>query len=55
MGSGIVNELVVLGIIYRSSNFADTVDEWSYNIQPWVWEYLHQHPELVSISEEEIN
>jgi hypothetical protein len=28
-------------------------DEWSYNIQPWAWEYLHKHPELVTISDEE--
>jgi hypothetical protein len=55
MGSGIVNELDLSGIIYRSSIVADAVDSWSYNIQPWAWEYLNQHPELVSISEEEID
>lgn len=49
--SGIVKELEISGVIYRSSNVGD-ITHWSYNIQPWAWEYLNKHPYLVSISKE---
>ena len=37
--NGIVKELEVFGIIYRSSNLGE-IDNWAFNIQPWVWIYI---------------
>ncbi|MGG3159779.1 superinfection exclusion B family protein [Priestia megaterium] len=47
MNNGNVNELARLGIIYRSSNMSQGMEYFSYNIQPWAWEFLNKHPHLV--------
>jgi hypothetical protein len=49
--SGVVNELEEVFIIYRSSNIGH-LSEWSYNIQPWAWDYLNKNLELLFSSEE---
>jgi hypothetical protein len=46
MRSGVVSGLEWDMILIRSSNIGD-LEEWSYNIQPWVWDYLHKHPDLL--------
>lgn len=43
---------VVLGletekIIYRASSLSSYYTNFPYNIQPWAWEYLNQHPDLL--------
>jgi hypothetical protein len=63
--SGIVNGLMLKGIIYRAteratSGFADQnyygrVYGCDHNMQPWAWEYLIEHPHLLSIQEENAN
>jgi hypothetical protein len=53
MGSGVVNGLEIKKVIFRASNIGD-LDEWAYNIQPWAWEYLNDHPELFTLNEKEI-
>jgi len=50
--SGVVNELEEVFIIYRSSNIGH-LSGWSYNIQPWAWDYLNKHLELLFSNEEE--
>jgi len=45
--SGIVNELERYKIIYRSSDSV-YAGEVSYNIQPWAWDYLNKHKELLN-------
>lgn len=45
--SGVVTELVYYNIIYRSSSIIDMNFELAYNIQPWAWDYLNKHPELL--------
>ena len=52
--SGVVNELEISKIIYRSSNVGN-LDCWSYNIQPWAWEYLNKNSHFVKLSEEDVN
>lgn len=47
MDSGLAAALVNAKIIYRASNFGDLIDGIDYNIQPWAWDYLHEHPELL--------
>jgi hypothetical protein len=49
--SGVVNELEEVFIIYRSSNIGN-LRGWSYNIQPWAWDYLNKHLELLFSNEE---
>jgi len=46
MGSGVVSGLEWDMILIRSSNIGD-LEGWAYNIQPWVWDYLHEHPDLL--------
>lgn len=49
MEDGVVNGLVQAHIIYRSSNLGDSVKHtWPYNVQPWVWDYLYKHPEILA-------
>lgn len=51
MQSGVVNGMANDFIIYRSSNIGQ-LQEWSYNIQPWAWDYLNERPELLFSKEE---
>lgn len=44
---GTVRELEYYKIIYRASNVGRALEGFSYNIQPWAWDYLHKHPELL--------
>ena len=46
---GVVRGLEAEKIIYRASEVG-SLDEWAYNIQPWAWNYLNAHPELLSSS-----
>jgi len=45
--SGITNGLVAKGIIYRAANIGRLGYGFAYNIQPWAWDYLNDHPELL--------
>ncbi len=45
--NGVVNELIYYKILYRSSNIINMDFKISYNIQPWAWDYLNKHPELL--------
>ena len=49
--SGIVNGLVRESIISRASTLSNPMAghfAFSYNIQPWVWDYLNEHRDLLS-------
>jgi len=49
--SGTHKGLVASGVLYTSSDISmpgrDTFD---YNINPWAWDYLRKHPELIDIT-----
>ncbi|MBN3376338.1 hypothetical protein CF087_21110 [Clostridium botulinum] len=45
--NGTVRGLELLKIIFRSSNISSYGMLFSYNIQPWAWEYLNKHSELL--------
>lgn len=45
--NGIVKELERYQIIYQSSNISHGWTIFSYNIQPWAWDYLNKHKELL--------
>lgn len=44
---GLSQGLAAATILFRSSALGDMVDGFDYSIQPWAWEYLNKHPELV--------
>jgi len=45
---GVTAGLADAGIIYRSANLSSTDGiSFAYNIQPWAWDQLREHPELV--------
>ena len=45
--SGVVGGLVASGILFASSTIGDLF-AWAHNIQPWAWEYLQKHPNLIA-------
>ena len=47
MSDGVVGGLEAQRIIYKSSNIGDP-ESWAYNIQPWAWNYLNDHPKLLA-------
>jgi hypothetical protein len=51
IGDGVTGGLEAGGVIFRSS-YVGNLESWAYNIQPWAWEYLNDHPELLIISDE---
>ena len=47
IGNGVVTGLVHEEILYRSANIGNLSSGFAYNIQPWAFDYLRQHPELL--------
>lgn len=50
--SGVVSGLELEHILFKSSNVGSLDSGWAYNIQPWAWEYLTKHRELLFTREE---
>jgi Super-infection exclusion protein B len=44
----VVNGLVSETVLYRSSNMSALGTTFPFNIQPWAWDYLNEHPELLN-------
>lgn len=44
---GVILGLVDEYILYRVSNSSDMPPVFPFNIQPWAWDYLRKHPELL--------
>lgn len=44
---GTVSGLVSAQVVYRSSNLSHHYNVFRYNIQPWAWDYLNEHPECL--------
>lgn len=54
IGDGAVRELESKLILRRASNLgAGSGWGFAYNIQPWAWDYLKRHPELVAEESQE--
>ena len=50
ISNGVVGGLVGKGILYRASNVGHPGStSFDYNLQPWAWRHLRQHPELVGV------
>jgi len=45
---GVIQGLEAVDVLYRSAQVGHLISGFAYNIQPWAWEYLNQHPELLS-------
>ena len=53
INDGVVKGLEAEKIIFRSSNIGELYS-WSFNIQPWAWEYLNKHSELLELNQMDI-
>jgi hypothetical protein len=51
MSNGTVGQFVAEKILFRASSLGSVADYFPYNIQPWAWKYLNEHPELLDPSE----
>lgn len=47
IGDGVVGGLEAEQVLYKGSQFSRDWGYWDYNIQPWAWTYLNEHPELL--------
>lgn len=47
LGEGNVRELEAHGILRRASNVGSSGAGFPFNVQPWAWDYLQKHPELL--------
>jgi hypothetical protein len=47
LADGVVGGLVAEHIVFRASNISSSYDYFAYNIQPWAWEYLSEHRQLL--------
>ncbi|MBI3319988.1 MAG: superinfection exclusion B family protein [Candidatus Omnitrophica bacterium] len=45
---GVIQGLVAVDVLYRSAQVGHLLSGFAYNIQPWAWEYLNRHPDLLS-------
>ena len=49
VGDGVVNGLVAKKILYRAGSVSHPYEpRFDFNIQPWAWDYLLRHRELVA-------
>lgn len=45
---GVVNGLIARGILYKASTLSNPLSiDFDVNIQPWAWQYLNDHPEIM--------
>ncbi|MBI5853016.1 MAG: superinfection exclusion B family protein [Planctomycetes bacterium] len=47
MDDGVSQGLAASTILFRSSTVGDMLTGFDFSIQPWAWQYLNKHPELV--------
>lgn len=52
--NGTVCELEAFKIIRQASNLSEYHTMFSYNIQPWAWEYLNKHKDLLHVPIEQV-
>ena len=47
MNNGVTAGLVAAAVIHQASPMSVRRTIFPYNIQPWAWDYLREHPELL--------
>jgi hypothetical protein len=47
VSDGVTRSLEHAQIIYRAANISKSGMSFAYNLQPWAWKYLNEHPELL--------
>ncbi|ASM49935.1 hypothetical protein PESP_a1884 [Pseudoalteromonas espejiana DSM 9414] len=47
LSDGVIQELATNNIIRLVATVSVHNDYFAYNIQPWAWKYLHEHPQLL--------
>jgi hypothetical protein len=49
INDGVVSGLISEAIIYRSANVSTFFTTFAHNIQPWAWNYLNKHRNLLGL------
>jgi hypothetical protein len=52
--NGVATGLESRKILYRAANMGDMISGFAFNIQPWAWSELIEHPELLNLTPEEV-
>ncbi|MDA0988382.1 MAG: superinfection exclusion B family protein [Chloroflexi bacterium] len=52
INDGVVQGLIAETILYQSSRVSVWELAFAHNVQPWAWDYLNRHPELVKETKE---
>ncbi len=47
LSDGVVRELERFQILWRPSELSQAFTSFAFNIQPWAWDHLQEHPELL--------
>ena len=47
LADGRVRELEYNKIVYRACDISKGFTDFDYNIQPWAWDYLNKHKEIL--------
>ena len=50
MTNGVTSGLVSASVIYQAANISVGLTIFAYNIRPWAWDYLREHPELLELT-----
>lgn len=53
---GVIQGLVHSGVLYRATNASNPnygATAFAYNLQPWAWKYLREHPEMLLPDDQE--
>ena len=48
ISDGVASGLVSASVLYRASDVSIGMMFFPYNMQPWAWEYIQAHPEVLS-------
>jgi hypothetical protein len=51
--NAVAQGLVAQGILHLPAQHFDILEGMSFLIQPWAWDYLREHPELLKVTVEE--
>ena len=50
LNDGVISGLALASVIYRASQLSVGSTFFPYNIEPWAWDYLRKHPELLDLA-----
>lgn len=54
LADGVANGLEARKILFRAASMGDMISGFAFNLQPWVWDELNKHPELLDLTPEDM-